>query len=398
MADRLARFHGRWMPEDRAESTYRYLAFELPGGVEGISFTLDYDRSAGVLDLGLFAPFGFRGWSGGVRSSVIVSRGWATPGYLPGELEPGCWSVCLGLYRIPDSGLEYTVEVSRLSASPMVEPGERPPLPERPPRRLLPSLPGRRWLAGDFHTHSVHSDGALEIMDLALVARSRGLDFLAVTDHNTVSHHPYLRELSAYSGVELLPGQELTTDEGHANCFGRTGWIDFRRDADQWLSSVERAGGVLSINHPVDGDLGWRRRTTAVPPLAEVWHSSWDRRSKEPLAWWMRWGCARPIGGSDFHRVGSDKAPGSPTTWIEVADDGILPALRTGRVCVSEGPSGPVVMREGSDVLVIGGEGTWLTSIGGRREPVRSDAARLTAVDGLQLLTDDTGQVLALTL
>ena len=79
------------------------------------------------------------------------------------------------------------------------------------------------WLAGDFHSHTVHSDGSLSVGGLAALAVSRGLDFLAVTDHNTVSHHPQLAEISARYGITLLPGQEVTTDTGHANVFGAVG-------------------------------------------------------------------------------------------------------------------------------------------------------------------------------
>ena len=42
-----------------------------------------------------------------------------------------------------------------------------PPRPQRPPRRELPAAPGHEWLAGDFHSHTVHSDGSLEIVELA---------------------------------------------------------------------------------------------------------------------------------------------------------------------------------------------------------------------------------------
>ena len=70
-------------------------------------------------------------------------------------------------------------------------PAPPPPLPpgERRPPGQLPARPGRRWLAGDLHTHTVHSDGAQTVAELSRFAAGLGLDFVAVTDHNTVSHH-----------------------------------------------------------------------------------------------------------------------------------------------------------------------------------------------------------------
>ena len=39
---------------------------------------------------------GFRGWSGGARSEFTISRSGATPGYIPGEIEPGDWNIIFG--------------------------------------------------------------------------------------------------------------------------------------------------------------------------------------------------------------------------------------------------------------------------------------------------------------
>ena len=98
------------------------------------------------------------------------------------------------------------------------------------PARLAPApaVPGRRWLAGDLHTHTVHSDGAMTVSELARFAAGRGLDFLAVTDHNTISHHADLAPAAAAHGIALIPGQEVTTESGHANALGNLSWINFR--------------------------------------------------------------------------------------------------------------------------------------------------------------------------
>ena len=98
----------------------------------------------------------------------------------------------------------------------------------RPARRSLPADAGLTWLAGDLHAHTFHSDGVMSVAELAAHAVERGLDFVAVTDHNTVSHHALLGPASSRYGVTLLPGQEVTTELGHAGVLGDTGWIDFR--------------------------------------------------------------------------------------------------------------------------------------------------------------------------
>ncbi|HET6748216.1 MAG TPA: CehA/McbA family metallohydrolase [Actinomycetes bacterium] len=391
----MTAWRGRLTPADEAEAPYRYVPFEVPPRAEGVAVTLRYDRAAATLDLGVFDPVRFRGWSGGARAGFVIAPSAATPGYLPGELPAGEWRVILGLYRVPAGGVEVTVEVRTGPAAPPPRPPPPPP-PERPPRRVLPAAPGRRWLAGDLHAHTVHSDGTLTVDELACLARGGGLDFLAVTDHNTVSHHAELAAAAARAGVLLLPGQELTSGTGHANCLGDTGWVDFRGGADEWLAAAEAGGGLLSINHPVlPGDLGWRRPLRRAAPLVEAWHWTWDGRDPAPLAWWRARGGV-PVGGSDFHRPGEGILPGRPTTWAEAEDGDVLGALAAGRVALAADPAGPVVVRHGGAVLVAGGDGTTLAAPDGAPHRVRGDLDEVPAGAGPYRLLDPSGRTLAL--
>ncbi|HEY5015714.1 MAG TPA: CehA/McbA family metallohydrolase, partial [Streptosporangiaceae bacterium] len=324
----VTRHLGRWTLEDRFVSAWQYLPVDVPPGACALGAELEYERSGAVMDLGCMGADGFRGWSGGARRSFVICPGVATPGYLPGELEPGTWHVVIGLYRVPPGGAEYrvTVEVSSTPGelTPDPVPEDLPPLTDRPPRRELPAAAGRRWLAGDLHTHTVHSDGVMTVPELARFAAGRGMEFLAITDHNTISHHAELPAAAAAHGIVLVPGQEVTIDTGHANAFGDIGWIDFREPPDAWLEATEQAGGLLSVNHPIGGHVSWATPMKRRPPLVEVWHWSWlDTHWTTPLGWWMAWDpAAIPVGGSDWHRPGSDAPPGTPTTWVEAeADD-----------------------------------------------------------------------------
>ena len=397
---------GRWTLEDRFESPWHYLPVEVPAGTAGLRVELDYERTDGtVLDLGCLGPHGFRGWSGSARESFVIAREAATPGYLPGEIEAGTWQVMIGVHRVPPDGVRYrlTAETTPLSGGlqPPPAPPAPPPLADRPSRRVLPARAGRRWLAGDLHTHTVHSDGVLTVAELAVLAAGRGLDFIAVTDHNTVSHHTELAAAARRYGITLLPGQEVTTDGGHAGALGDVGWIDFRREPDEWLDATEAAGGLLSVNHPFAGPVSWIRPMRRRPPLIEVWHWSWlDPRWTLPLSWWLAWDAAAiPVGGSDWHQPGADAPPGRPTTWVQCAGDepgDVLDGLRTGLVAISAERDGPVLLRHDGDLAAIDADGLTLAGPQGPCARVRGDQARLPGRAGPHRLLDPSGATLAL--
>jgi hypothetical protein len=399
-----ARHTGRWTLEDRFASPWHYLPVEVGPGTAGLRVELEYERADGaVLDLGCLGPDGFRGWSGGARESFVIGQDAATPGYLPGELEAGTWQVMIGVHRVPPGGVRYQVTASTASASAsaLTVPAA-PPVPgERPARRGLPASAGRRWLAGDLHTHTVHSDGVLTVAELAVLATERGLDFIAVTDHNTVSHHAELAAVGRRYGITLVPGQEVTTDGGHAGAFGDVGWIDFRRAPDEWLDATEAGGGLLSVNHPFAGPVSWTHPMRRRPPLVEVWHWSWlDLRWTTPLAWWLAWDAtAIPVGGSDWHRAGSDAPPGRPTTWVQCAGDepaDIIDGLRAGLVAISAERDGPVLLRHDGDFVAIDADGLTLAGPHGPCARVRGDLARLPGAPGPHRLLDAGWATLAL--
>ena len=417
---------GTFSIDDRIAAPWHYLPVEVPAGTSALRVTLSFPRESGaVIDLGCFGPSGFRGWSGGARDSFAVSELGATPGYLAGPVDPGLWQVVLGLHSVPEPGVPFTVtgdavdasggELTRtLAANSAVAPasgglltaGEPARLPappaERPARRDLPAPPGLTWLAGDLHAHSFHSDGVLSVPDLALFAIARGLDFVAVTDHNTVSHHASLSALSSRYGVTLVPGQEVTTQLGHAGVLGDTGWIDFREPAASWLAAAEAAGGLMSVNHPFGGQVSWLHPMPQRPPLLEVWHWSWlDLSWTTPLSWWQAWDpSAIPVGGSDWHRPGSDAPLGTPTTWVLCADrstPGVLEGLRAGRVAISAARDGAVLVRAEDSLVAVGADGLVLFGPAGPCKRIRGNLVRLPGAPGYHRLVTTKGATVALT-
>ena len=374
----------------QAANRYPAIPVEVPAGAD--SFEVFLEGADGVdglvIDLGCEAPNRWCGWSGGSRRHFVVGQNDATPGYLPG-IEPGTWHVILGIHTVPPQGAELTVRVvspawNAADHGPLAEPIQRT---VRGSDRGLPAPAGLTWYAGDLHAHSLHSDGDLSLSQLANEAVASGLDYLAVTEHNTTSHHAHLAALGQRHGIALLPGQEITTHRGHANAYGRIGFIDFRLPGQEWVDETARRGGFISVNHPVDADCAWLHRLEHTPGGAELWHGSWyrDMHFNGPLAWFEGWDRrAVLLGGGDFHNYSTPLRPGMPTTWIaaeECSEEALLEGLAAGLTTITSaaviGPDGaarpilhgsPALIRQGEELHALDAAGLVLVSGVGERE------------------------------
>jgi hypothetical protein len=364
--------HLHFTPDDRQRQPYSLLPFDViaPSSMhagDGIArITIQYEFTGGtvvdprlknVVDIGLFDPHGsaflttkgFRGWSGSARSTVYVSPTKATPGYLPGPIYTGTWHVLLGLAQISPQGCDVTVTITLDKG-----PSEQAVRPFFASPGVLRAAPG--WYRGDLHCHTHHSDAQGSVADLAAAARTQALDFLAVTDHNTISHLP---ELAQHSDRDLLliPGIEITTHHGHANVWGIREWIDFRATTDAELEQIRARVSEqhlpFSINHPKYGGPEWTFGTMAGADAVEAWQAPWWFSNYESLAFWdgllQQGKRIHLVGGSDKHQKPFDgqltaHEVGMPTTWVyadNLSERAILDGIRAGHVFVSQSPQGP---------------------------------------------------------
>ncbi|MFC4022297.1 CehA/McbA family metallohydrolase [Oceanobacillus longus] len=283
-----------------------------------------------VVDLGIRDPYRVRGWSGGARSEIEIGSKVSTPGYLSGNLAKGTWAVILGAYKIPQGGSEVEVNI-----------------------KLEKSTNNKEtWLKGDLHMHSVHSDGSYTLQEIAAIALEKELDFIALTDHNTVSQN---FTLPRYEDLIIIPGMELTTYKGHCNFFGINDPIkDFRAVNNEELhSKVEEArssGAKVSINHPHDPGCPWEWTWNVNYNWVEVWNGPWRPGNEKTLDWWqeqlVNGNKITVIGGSDTHRPDPYVQHGMPTTWVKTADKsqcGIFAGIDKGHVFLSYSPEGPTM-------------------------------------------------------
>jgi predicted metal-dependent phosphoesterase TrpH len=70
--------------------------------------------------------------------------------------------------------------------------------------------------AGDLHLHTYFSDGTFSPEEVAAQAQSVGLAAIALTDHDTVEGCVRAAAACQASGIEFVPGVELTAEQGGA--------------------------------------------------------------------------------------------------------------------------------------------------------------------------------------
>lgn len=371
--------------------TYFEVPFKVPGGTHRISVDFEYSgkEEHATLDLGIEDPDRFRGESGGNKSHFTIGENDATPSYLPGAIPAGVWRL---LIAVPNMRARV---VSHYRAE--IHFNDRA---EDASFAAQPLAKGTRWYRGDLHMHSGHSDGrcpsqsgvmvACPVFVSAQTAAARGLDFIAIADHNADSEYDAERELQPYfDRVLLIPAREITTFHGHFNIFGVTQFVDWRvtpggLDLNSVLRDVASKGGIASINHALSPDgeicMGCRWVAPADEDMSlftavEVINGGpfmlssgkfWDAQLREGHR-------LAAVGGSDSHNAMNPPGPkgsiGWPTTVVE-ADElsvpGILGGIRKGRTFVDlsashdkvvdfEAESGGASARMGETLRAAGG-------------------------------------------
>ena len=106
---------------------------------------------------------------------------------------------------------------------------------------------------GAIHIHSIFSDGSGEIQDIVKFANEADLDFIILTDHNT------LRALHEgfehwFNNTLLLVGCEINDKENknHYLAFGINETPSTRTPAKEYVRKVKEAGGIGFLAHPLE--------------------------------------------------------------------------------------------------------------------------------------------------
>jgi hypothetical protein len=122
-------------------------------------------------------------------------------------------------------------------------------------------------IAGVLHVHSTYSDGTGTVPQIAAAAQANDLDFVLLTDHDTLAAKDSGEE-GWHDSVLVLIGEEISPyRENHYLAFGLDQPIDHRGlECGEIVERVNEAGGFGFLSHPFSkGSERFRRGLGGMP-------------------------------------------------------------------------------------------------------------------------------------
>lgn len=341
------------------------------------SFTLGEDASAITLSItthcpsycqipfSLFSPSGEirimkteEGGKGDYTASCRISAGHSDRGGMSGRIEKGEWKLILHKRRFSeDVDADISISIEEKTSEEESD----------APVRFFHGIKNekKQWYKGELHVHSNHSTGRSSIKEIIDTAAERNLDFIAITDHFTVSHWDEEALYSEASPVLLIQSMELSGDRGHANLHGiktiKNPYVDDDGtlaaflgkdrlpDMEAVADSVHEENGLFSINH-IDSNIAsaWRYHEfpLAKADILEVWCTSEGSYSlRYPAIWDQMLISGYRITGvasSDSHKASGIGIweLGNVVTWVyseNLSEEAILQGIKKGYVFMAKG-------------------------------------------------------------
>lgn len=186
----------------------------------------------------------------------------------------------------------------------------------------------------------------LPVWEIQREAERRGLDVVAITNHNRNFAMPLARAAGLLKDYPIvIASQELTAPHFHMAAIGVREMVDWRLSASAAIDAIHQQGGVAIAAHPAP--TSWTDedpRALAMLDGVEAAHPTVlgiKKRQNQLRAFYDRVrrinADVAPIGSTDYH----GGAPlGVCQTYLvveEVSREGVLDAIRRGRT-VAAGP------------------------------------------------------------
>lgn len=106
----------------------------------------------------------------------------------------------------------------------------------------------------DLHCHTSASiDSPAKIKEIVKLAKRRGLDGIAITDHNK-----RYSGAESIDGLQIIPGNEITLNDGsHLLSYFTTKDVPRNFNLEKTVSSIKKQGGYAVLAHPLRMEHGY---------------------------------------------------------------------------------------------------------------------------------------------
>ncbi len=171
----------------------------------------------------------------------------------------------------------------------------------------------------DLHTHSIASpDGGLTEADYRKMLDSGRLDYIAITDHNTVEFALGLK--ATLNSDRIIVGEEILTTDGEIIGLYLTETIPKLLSPAETIAAIRQQGGLVCIPHPFENVRRGMKKPTLDAIAADVdmievhnGRAVFQNKSAQAYAWAKAHGVLG-VASSDSHAV-----PGWGRTYTVVA-------------------------------------------------------------------------------
>ena len=104
----------------------------------------------------------------------------------------------------------------------------------------------------DLHIHTKYSKCSnLEPKDILRIAKSKGLNGIAITDHDTIKGALEVKKLNLDKDFEVIVGEEVSTDLGHVQAFYVKEKIQPGK-FEEVIKKIKKQDALVVIPHPND--------------------------------------------------------------------------------------------------------------------------------------------------
>jgi predicted metal-dependent phosphoesterase TrpH len=165
----------------------------------------------------------------------------------------------------------------------------------------------KEWVKVEFHCHTVYSgDSSNRISRLLPLARQRGLDHLAITDHNTIQGALRAKELD---NELVIIAEEIRTTQGEILAYFVSEQVPGGLVPLEALERLKKQNAFISVPHPFDPmRRGWSREELEkiLPYLdaLEVFNARcFDRTANDHAEEYAREKQLSMLVGSDAHSL-----------------------------------------------------------------------------------------------